>query len=109
MGYPGASVLISFCYLVLRRLLQLAPLRGRPNDFKELEIVVLRHGFAILRRQRKRPALTSRPALSRSSESVAGSGTLAVVPDHASEPALVASAIGGETVARVERRSRPTS
>src|SRR5262245_13160636 len=59
MGYPGGSVLISFCYLVLRRLLQLVALRVRSNDFKELEIVVLRHELAILRRQRKRPALTT--------------------------------------------------
>jgi len=51
-------VLVSFCYLVLRRFLQLAALRVRSNDFKELEIVVLRHELAILRRQRKRPVLT---------------------------------------------------
>jgi transposase InsO family protein len=52
-------VLVSFCYVVLRRLLQLAALRVRSNDFKELEIVVLRHELAILRRQRQRPALTT--------------------------------------------------
>jgi putative transposase len=52
-------VLVSFCYLVLRRLLQLAALRLRSNDFKELEIVVLRHELDILRRQRKRPTLTT--------------------------------------------------
>ena len=52
-------MLVSFCYLVLRRLLQLAALRVRSNDFKELEIVVLRHELAILRRQRKRPVLTA--------------------------------------------------
>ena len=52
-------MLVSFCYLVLRRVLQLAALRVRSNDFKELEIVVLRHELAILRRQRKRPVLTA--------------------------------------------------
>jgi hypothetical protein len=52
-------VLVSFCYLVLRRLLQLIALRVRSNDFKELEIVVLRHELAILRRARKRPVLTT--------------------------------------------------
>jgi hypothetical protein len=52
-------VLVSFCYLVLRRLLQIAALRVRSNDFRELEIVVLRHEVAILQRQRKRPALTT--------------------------------------------------
>jgi putative transposase len=58
IDYAGGFVLVSFCYLVLRRLLQLAALRVRSNDFKELEIVVLRHELAILRRRRKRPALT---------------------------------------------------
>ena len=52
-------MLVSFCYLVLRRLLQIAALRVRSNDFRELEIVVLRHEVAILQRQRKRPALTT--------------------------------------------------
>jgi hypothetical protein len=33
----------SLCYLVLRRVLQLAALRFRSEEFKELEIVVLRH------------------------------------------------------------------
>ena len=47
----------SFCYLVLRRLLQLAALRLRSDEFKELEIVVLRHELAVLRRQLARPEL----------------------------------------------------
>lgn len=38
-------VLLSVCYLVLRRALQLAGLRFRSAEFKELEIVVLREGF----------------------------------------------------------------
>ncbi len=49
----------SFCYLVLRRLLQLAALRFRPDEFKELEIVVLRHELAVLRRQLARPELSA--------------------------------------------------
>jgi putative transposase len=51
-------VLLSLCYL-LRRGLQLAALRWRSHDFKELEIVVLRHELAILRRQTRRPAMTT--------------------------------------------------
>jgi putative transposase len=47
------------CYLVLRRVLQLAALRFRSEEFKELEIVVLRHELAVLR-QLARPEL--RPA-----------------------------------------------
>jgi putative transposase len=52
------SLLWSLCYLVLRRLLQLAALRLRSDEFKELEIVVLRHELAVLRRQVARPELT---------------------------------------------------
>ena len=52
-------MLWSLCYLVLRRLLQLAALRFRSDEFKELEIVVLRHELAVLRRQAGRPELTS--------------------------------------------------
>jgi hypothetical protein len=41
----------SLCYVVLRRVLQLAALRFRSKEFKELEIVVLRHELAVLRRK----------------------------------------------------------
>jgi len=51
-------VFLSLCYLVLRRVLGLAALRVRSNDFKELEIVVLRHELGILRRRIRRPAVT---------------------------------------------------
>jgi len=47
----------SLCYFVLRRILQLAALRFRSKEFKELEIVVLRHELAVLRRQVARPEL----------------------------------------------------
>jgi hypothetical protein len=47
----------SLCYLVLRRVLQLAALRLRSEEFKELEIVVLRHELAVLGRKVARPDL----------------------------------------------------
>jgi putative transposase len=52
-------VLLSVCYLVLRGVLRLTVLRCRSNDFKELEIVVLRHELAILRHQTTRPTITT--------------------------------------------------
>jgi putative transposase len=52
-------VLVSLCYLVLRCLLQFVVLGVRSHEWKELEIVVLRHELAILRRQTRRPPITA--------------------------------------------------
>ena len=49
---------LSLCYAVFRWILQLAALRVRSDEFKDLEIVVLRHELAILRRRTRRPAMT---------------------------------------------------
>ena len=50
---------MSFCYVLLRWLLQFIALVVRSNEFKELEIVVLRHELAILRPKTRRPAMTA--------------------------------------------------
>jgi hypothetical protein len=50
-------MLVSLIYLALRRVFELALLGCRSQEFKELEIVVLRHELAILRRQHGRPKL----------------------------------------------------
>lgn len=44
-------MLITLCYVVLQRVLQLVALRFRSIEYKELEIVVLRHELAVLGRQ----------------------------------------------------------
>jgi putative transposase len=50
-------VFLSLCYTAIRWVAQLAVLRFRSNDFKELEILVLRHELTILRRRIPRPAI----------------------------------------------------
>jgi catechol 2,3-dioxygenase len=50
-------VVVSQLYLLFRRSFALAVLRFRSREFKELEIVVLRHELAVLRRQVARPRL----------------------------------------------------
>jgi hypothetical protein len=57
---PGGRACSPRLSLALRRLIELALLRRRSEELKELEIVVLRHELAVLRRHVARPAL--RPA-----------------------------------------------
>ena len=49
---------LSCCYMVLPWALQFTVLCCQSGDFKELEIVVLRHELAILRRRPCRPRMT---------------------------------------------------
>jgi putative transposase len=56
----GEAVLLSVVSVGLQRILQLVSLLFRSADSKELEIIVLRHEVAILRRHVRRP--TFRPA-----------------------------------------------
>jgi putative transposase len=51
---------VSLLYLLFRRALAVAALRLRSREFKELEIVVLRHELAVLRRQISCPRLDER-------------------------------------------------
>jgi putative transposase len=69
----------SFAYLAVRNLFALVWLLARPRRSKELEILVLRHELAILRRQARQPTLTRADrgllaALSRSLPRVAWAG-----------------------------------
>jgi putative transposase len=49
---------VSFLYLVLRRLLELAVLRFRSERETEIEILLLRHQLRVLERQVARPQLS---------------------------------------------------
>ncbi|MGD0863609.1 MAG: integrase core domain-containing protein [Candidatus Limnocylindrales bacterium] len=57
---PGGTYLVlpSLLYILTRRMLELVALRFRSPRSKDLEIVVLRHELAILRRQVARPELS---------------------------------------------------
>jgi hypothetical protein len=50
-------LVVSLVYLLFRRAFAVAALCLRSREFKELEIVVLRHELAVLRRQVARPRL----------------------------------------------------
>ena len=52
-------MLVSFCYVLLRWLLEFVAMRVGSKEFMELEIVVLRHELALLRRKTRRPAITA--------------------------------------------------
>lgn len=45
----GRCLVVSLLYLLFQRALAVAALRLRSREFKELEIVVLRHELAVLR------------------------------------------------------------
>jgi putative transposase len=86
-------LLWSFVYLVVRNLFALVWLLGRPRRSKELEILVLRHELAILRRQ------ASRPALSRADRAL-----LASLSRSLARPAWLVFPIKPETLLRWHRQ-----
>ena len=69
-------MLVSLVYLLFRRALAVAALRLRSREFKEVEIVVLRHELAVLRRQVGRPRLgdSDRVFLAAASRVLRGTG-----------------------------------
>ena len=90
---------LSLCYTALQWILQLAVLRGQSNEFKDLEIIVLRHELAILRRRTRRRAMswTDRLCLAAASRVLSRAQWRAfiVTPGDA---APVASTCGGEAL-----------
>ena len=69
----------SLVYVALRRVLALVLLGVRSSDFKELEIVVLRHELEILRRQTGRLECDGRSRVSRGGQSHDSASAVAVV------------------------------
>jgi hypothetical protein len=59
LAHAGGCVLASVCYLVLRWLFEFVGLRAWSKERKELEIIVLRHELAIVRRTTRRPPITA--------------------------------------------------
>lgn len=49
--------ILSLCYWILRRVLEVVVLALRSEEAKEIEIMVLRHLLHVLNRQAKRPGL----------------------------------------------------
>jgi len=99
-------VFFSLCYMVLRWVLQLASLRCRSTDFKELEIVVLRHELAILRRRPRRPRMTWTDRIFLSAPAVV-LGRLDVFELSVGSNGGEAIGDANERPCRAARRSRP--
>src|SRR6266508_1998754 len=92
-------VVWSFVYLALARVLELIVLCCRLAEAKEVEILVLRHELAVLRRQHPRPRLAiQRSCAARGPEPPRPSGPLVGVPGQAGDDARLAPAHGAPTV-----------
>ena len=103
-------MLVSLCYVLLRWLLEFVVLSIRSNQLKELEIVVLRHEVAILRRKTRRPAITVVDRLFLSAASRLLPRAQPILHRYAGNAAAMASTLGRQTVdVRPSRRSSADS
>ena len=93
----------SFVYLALRRSLELILLCSRSAEAKEIEIVVLRHELAVLRRQHPRARLQPRPSAARGAQPAAATAALVGVPGAARDAAAMAPVPGPPALDLPER------
>ena len=92
-------MLVSLCYVSLRWLLEFVVLRARSKEFKELEIVVLRHEVAILgapRAVQRSPPSTE--CCSPLPADCCRARALAFLHRHPRDAAALASALGRQAV-----------
>jgi hypothetical protein len=81
-------------YLLLCRILQLVALFGRGDRAKEIEIVVLRHQVAVLRRQVDRPGLNDGDRAADRAVAVAASVIVEQLLCHPGDVAALAPSSG---------------
>ena len=79
-------MLLSLCYLVLRDVLQLTALRCRSSDFKDIEIIVLRHRPASCVGILPTEGDDARPAVPRRGKSLVSQEAVAVLSSSRQTP-----------------------
>ena len=90
---------VSLCYGLMCWLLEFVVLRVRSEEFKELDVVVLRHELALLRRTTRRPAIHHRrPRVARRRQPAPAARALADLHRHPGDAAALASALGRPAV-----------
>lgn len=89
--------MLAVCYVAFQRLLQIVFLLFRSTEFKELEIIVLRHELAVLRRWARRPTLRTADRLFLTAASrLLPRVRVVVISGDADDSSQLAPAAGGE-------------
>ena len=92
-------MLLSVVYVALQRILQLVSLLFRSSDSKELEIVVLRHEVAVLRRQIERTEVSAgRPMVLGGGQPTVAARPVVPISGHALDAPALAPLDGGEAL-----------
>jgi hypothetical protein len=97
------SVVWSFVYLALCRSLELILLCSRSAEAQEIEMLVLRHELAVLRRQHRRARLQPADRAARGAQPAAPTAALVGVPGAARDTAALAPVPGPPALDLPER------